>query len=181
MGHKFFDSGLTQNELMKRAFRIKPIASNLAHDLAIPQDLREKFTEMRFMRPTDLELGTYDERDILDDKADLLKPVRTETLILNAHGQGLFMPVLSELLAAVPPDLLYSISAFSVLPDKKQPLEPNGQQRAIVTFYEGELPQKIQNQYIIYDGQAYSPDGRLLEKLDRIPVMKQLKIKGPGR
>jgi hypothetical protein len=180
MGHRFFDSGMTQNELMKRAFRIKPIASNLPHDLALPPDLREQFTEMRFMRPTDLELGTYDERDVLEDKADMLKPVRTVTVALNAHGST-FMPIMSELLAAVPPDLLYSVSAFSALPDKKQPNGPDGRQRAIVTFYEGELPQKFQDQYIIYDGQAYSPSGRLMDKLERIEVMKPVKIKGPGR
>jgi hypothetical protein len=181
MAHRFFHCGLTEQELMKRAFRIKPVASNLAHDLAIPDDLREKFSELRFTQPTDLELGTLDERAILDDRADMLKPVRTIPLVLNASGGGHFFPYISELLAAVPEDLLYTATAFSAVPDKKQPVDASGRQRALVTFYEGELPQKIQNQYIIYDGQAYSPDWRLMEKLDRIPVMKPIKIKGPGR
>ncbi|TAL27708.1 MAG: hypothetical protein EPN97_16570 [Alphaproteobacteria bacterium] len=178
---RFFHCGLTQQELMKRAFRIKPVASNLAHDLAIPDDLREKFTELYFTQPTDLELGTLDERSITKDRADMLKPVRTIPLALKASGGGHFYPYISELLSAVPEDLLYTVTAFSVVPDKKQPLDANGRQRALVTFYEGELPQKIKDQYIIYDGQAYSPDWRLMEKLDRIPVMRPLKIKGSGR
>ena len=178
MAAKFFDCGLTQRELMKRAFRIKPIASNLPADLALPADLRQQFTEMRFMRPTDLELGTYEERDILDDKADMLKPVRTITVDLHARQGGTFMVVMSEMLAAVPTDLLDSATAFSV---KEVKSAASANQRAEVTFYTGTLPKKIADQYIIYDGAAYSPDWRLMDKLDRIPVMKPLKIKAPGR
>ena len=58
---------------MNRAFRIKPIASNLPADHALPEDLRKQFTEMYFTQPTDLELGTLDERSITNVKADMLK------------------------------------------------------------------------------------------------------------
>ena len=174
---RFFHCQLTQSELMKRAFRIKPVASNLPADLALRQDLREKFTELYFTMPTDLEIGTYDERSITKDKADMLTPVRTETVVLHARGEGMFCPVISELLASAPPDLLLAVTAFSVVQDKKQPLEPDGHQRALVTWYTGELPDKIRNQYIILDGQARSPDWRLMEKLDRIEVMKPLVVK----
>ncbi|MEZ0226836.1 MAG: hypothetical protein ACAH83_19930 [Alphaproteobacteria bacterium] len=178
---RFFHCGLTQNELMKRAFRIKPIASNLPADIELPEDLRKEYTEMYFTMPTDLELGTYDERSITKDRADMLTSARTATVVLNARGNGMFCPVISELLSAVPEDLLYTVTAFSVEKDKKQPLDPGGHQRALVTWYTGELPQKIQDQYIIYDGQAYSPDWRLMDKLDRIPVMKPIQIKAPER
>src|SRR5690349_4527749 len=100
VGNRFFDSGLTQNELMKRAFRIKPVASNLPHDLAIPEDLREKHTELYFTMPTDLELGTLDERSITKDRANMLKPVRTISVSLNASGGGgHFFAYISELLS----------------------------------------------------------------------------------
>ena len=180
MSYRFFPCGLSQNELMKRAFRIKPVASNLPHDLALPDDLREKFTELYFTMPCDLELGSLDERSITKDKADMLTPLRTEVVVLHGRGQGSFMPVISELLAAVPADLHFNCTAFSAVPDKKQPLEPDGHQRALVTWYTGELPDKIKNQYIIHDGRAYSPDWRLMEKLDRVEVMKPLRVKTPG-
>jgi hypothetical protein len=176
---RFFHCGLTQQELMKRAFRIKPVASNLPVDLVLPEDLRKQYTEMYFTMPTDLELGTYDERSITKDRANMLTPARTDTIVLHACGDGMFCPVISELLSSVPADLLYTVTAFSVEKDKKQPLEPDGHQRALVTWYTGELPQKIQDQYIIYDGLAYSPDWRLMEKLDRIDVMKPLKLNTP--
>jgi hypothetical protein len=82
----------------------------------------------------------------------------------------------------VPPDLLYSVTAFSVEKDKVQPLASDGRQRALVTYYTGELPQKIKDEYIIHDGQAYSPHRRLTEALGRIPIMTPIKIKrSPGR
>lgn len=177
---RFFHCGLTQQELMKRAFRIKPIASNLPADIELPEDLRKQYTEMYFTMPTDLELGTYDERSITKDRADMLTPARTDTVVLNARGDGMFCPIISELLSAVPNDLLYTVTAFSVEKDKKQPLDRDGHQRALVTWYTGDLPQKIQDQYIISDGQAYSPDWRLMEKLERIPVMKPVRLKSPG-
>jgi hypothetical protein len=166
---------------MKRAFRIKPLVPSLDPDLAIPDDLRKKFSKMLFTSPTDLEIGTVEDGLKMEDcPADMLKPVRTVPVTLHASGAGTLMPIISELLAAVPADLLYTVSAFSVEKDKAQPVDANGRQRALLTLYEGELPKKIKDQYIIHDGRAYSPDWRLMEKLERIPVMKQVKIKGLG-
>jgi hypothetical protein len=180
MAAKFFDCGLTKQELMKRAFRIKPVAPNLPRDLALPDDLRQKFTELHFVMPCDLELGTLDDHPVLEEKASMLKAERTIPLVLHARGNN-FMPVISELLAAVPPDLLYTVTAFSAEPDKAQPYEPDGRQRAQVTFYTGELPDKIRNQHILYDGRAYYPGPRTMEELERIPVNKPLQLRLPGR
>ncbi len=178
---RFFNSGLSNEELMKRAFRIKPLVPSIDPDLRIPDDLRKEFSKMLFTSPTDLEIGTVEDGLKMEDcPADMLKPVRTLPVTLHARGEGKLMPIISELLAGVPADLLYTVSAFSIEKDKAQPLDANGRQRALLTFYEGELPKKIKDQYIIHDGKAYSPDWRLLEKLDRIPVLKQIKIKGPG-
>lgn len=180
MAARFFDCGLTKQELMKRAFRIKPVAPNLPRDLALPKDLRQQFTELHFIMPTDLELGALDDRPILEDKADMLKAERTVSLTLHARGADGFLPFISELLAAVPQDLLYTVTAFSAEPDKDRPYESDGRQRAQVTFYSGELPEKIRNKHIIYDGRAYYPDRRTLEELERITVSKPLRLKGPG-
>jgi hypothetical protein len=180
MAAKFFDCGLTKQELMKRAFRIKPVASNLPHDLALPNDLRQQFTELHFIMPTDLELGALDDRPILEGKADMLKAERTVSLTLHARGADGFLPFISELLAAVPQDLLYTVTAFSAEPDKDRPYEPDGRQRAQVTFYTGELPDKVRNQHIIYDGRAYYPGPRMMEELERIPVNKPLQLRRPG-
>jgi hypothetical protein len=177
---RFFHCGLTKQELMKRAFRIKPVASNIPRDLEIPEDLRQKHSRLHFVQPGDLEIGTMDDNPILGDPADMLTPLRTVPLELHAGGD-FFMPVISEILAAVPADLLPAVTAFSVDRDRQQPHSSNGHQRALVTYYTGELPQKMKDQYIICDGRAYSPHRQLMEELEKIPVIRPLKLKGPGR
>lgn len=153
---------LPKEELLARAFRIKPMHPD------------EK-GRPHFIKPCDLETTAFTWDPDLVEQAKGLTEIDS---IVTYHSYGapsLFKPDISEVLRQIPGELAGKVTAFMTDTDDAQPFAPGGgYHRAITRLFTGELPESVKAYPVVYKGKAIYPEK---EPPKPIKVMQPIKLK----
>jgi hypothetical protein len=153
---------LSRDELLARAFRIKPMKAD------------EK-GRPHFIKPCDLETTAFTWDPELMEAAKGLTEIDT---IVTYHSYGapsFFKPDISEVLAQIPKELAGKVTAFMTDTDDAQPFAEGGSyHRGITRLFTGVLPESVKGYPVVYKGKAIYPEK---EPPKPIKVMHPIKLK----
>ena len=158
---------LKKDELLSRAFRIKAVAEN------------DK-GKLHFIKPVDIEGTAFTWDPKHEDEAISLKRLKDINTIHDYGAPALFKPSINEVLAQIPPDVLYSVTAFSTDVDPRQFTPGGSHHLGLTTLYTGDLPASQRNAPVIYKGKKVYPSKGAEAAAEGVPIMKPLQFKkGP--
>jgi hypothetical protein len=159
---------LSRDELLSRAFRIKPLKA-------------DDDGTLHFIKPCDIETVAFAWDPQRVEQAEGLTPLRAITTIHSYGAPVFFKPDISEVLAQIPTDLLDRVSAFTTEPDYDDQFAHNGNyHRGVTTLYEGPLPEAVRSAPVIYKKKEVFPPGPPQATTGDIAVMRPIQLKkGP--
>ncbi len=160
---------LTKDELLSRAFRIKPLK-------------QDDDGALHFIKPCDIENTAFAWSPQLTEPATGLKPLATITTYHDYGAPVCFKPSIDEVLAQIPPEMLGRASAFTTEPDQERMFTPGGSHHVGITvLYEGPLPESVRSQPVIYKRKEVEPP-KMPETTTRdVSVMKPIQLKKAPR
>lgn len=159
---------LSKDDLLSRAFRIKPLKP---HEDGM----------LHFIKPCDIETVAFAWDPERVEKARGLTPLGAITTFHSYGAPSFFKPGISEVLAQIPPELLDRVSAFTTEPDDENSFTPGGDyHRGVTTLYEGPLPESVRAAPVIYKMKEVFPPEPPQATTQDIAVMKPIQLKkGP--
>jgi hypothetical protein len=156
---------LSSDELLSRAFRIKPLKA-------------DDDGTLHFIKSCDIETTAFawDPERIQEAKG--LTPLREITTFHSYGAPVFFKPDISEVLAQIPAELLDRVSAFTTEPDYGNQFTDGGSyHRGVTTLYEGPLPESVRSAAVIYKKKEVFPPEPPQTTTQDIKVMKPLQFK----
>lgn len=156
---------LSKDDLLSRAFRIKPLKA-------------DDDGTLHFIKPCDLETVAFSWDPKRVQEAKGLVPLREITTLHSYGAPSFFKPDISEVLAQIPPEFLDRVSAFTTEPDYDSQFTQGGDyQRGVTTLYEGPLPASVRAAPVIYKKKEVFPPEPPKATTQDITVMKPLQFK----